>query len=159
MNGNYLFAQLVQRLHNYADASVLWICLKEHADVKPFSTSASNMHFDQLEKTVSRANVQRSMKRLQEKGFIDVNTHIGFKTVIKVKRDAVLQLLREPMPERLPANSKKVFPFLEAWQLDIDEQAKSKNISNSAQCFVPEADDKSPTDNANLNSDERGNHV
>lgn len=137
MNGNELFGQLVQRLQSYPDAAVLWILLKEEADVREEHTTASKMANEQLCETVSRAAVQRAFKRLAGQGFLSIRSQKNTKTLITVHREAVLELLRQPMPQRLPALSQKRFPFLEAWAEDrsaaeAEARAADAGASDSA---------------------------
>lgn len=118
MKANTLFLQLVQRLHNYVDASVLWVLLKEEADIKEYAMTAGKMAEQQLCGTISIATAKRSIERLAGAGYISVRTHKNTKTLVTVNREAVLDLLRESLPERLPAFSKKEFDFLDAWKAD-----------------------------------------
>ncbi|WP_312840935.1 hypothetical protein [Delftia tsuruhatensis] len=122
MNANSLFVQLVQRLHDYPEASVLWVLLKEEADVKEYSMTAGKMATEHLCKTLSAATVRRSIERLAGNGFISVRVHKNTKTLVTVNRDAVLNLLRKRLPSRLPAVSKKEFDFLDAWNSDLGSQ-------------------------------------
>jgi hypothetical protein len=118
MTGPSLFIEMVLRLQHYSDAAVLWIFLKEKADEREYTTTAVKMALDQLTGTVNRRSVQRSIERLQELGFIQVRIHANTGTKVTVDRAAVLRLLRDPLPERLPGLSRKVFPFLDAWVAD-----------------------------------------
>lgn len=131
MTGNELFAQLVQRLMRYEDAAVLWILLKEQADVREHSTTAWTVANEQLCETVSRAAVQRAVRRLQDQGLLAARTHKNTATLITVNREAVLQLLRLPMPERLPALSQKQFAFLDAWAADSTSSTASTESASS----------------------------
>lgn len=131
MTGNELFAHLVQRLTRYEDAAVLWILLKEQADVREHSTTAWTIANEQLCETVSRAAVQRAIRRMQDQGLLATRTHKNTATLITVNREAVLQLLRQPMPERLPALSKKQFAFLDACAADA---ASSNPLTETAAC-------------------------
>ena len=128
MNGNDLFAQLVQRLQSYPDAAVLWIFIKEHGDVEEIAVTSGKLEETELCKTISLATVKRSIQRLQKIRFISVRTQKNTLTRVTVHREAVLDLLRRPMPERLPALSKKTFPFLAAWNEDLAAQAAQQAI-------------------------------
>lgn len=123
MTGNHLFAQLVQRFQNYTDAAVLWILLKEEADVREHSTTAGSMAHEQLCGTARPTSVQRSFQRLEKMRFISVRTHKNTKTLITVHREAVLEFLRQPLAERLPALSQKQFAFLDAWAAESTSSA------------------------------------
>jgi len=124
MNCNELFAQLVQRFKSYEDAAVLWILLKEHADAREFSVSTYQFASEQLCDSINRRTVSRCIQRLQEMGFIEVRVIRNYQTRVKVNREAVLDFLRQPLPERLPACSKKTFPFLDAWNSQLQAQAE-----------------------------------
>lgn len=118
MKANTLFLQLVQRLHNYVDASVLWVLLKEEADIKEYAMTAGKMADQQLCGTVSVTTVKRAIDRLAGAGYISVRVHKNTKTLVTVNREAVMDVLRVSLPERLPAVSKKEFAFLDAWKAD-----------------------------------------
>lgn len=122
MNASSLFVQLVQRLHSYEVASVLWVLLKEEADVKEYGMTAGKMADEHLCQTVSESTVRRAIDRLAGAGFISVRVHKNTKTLVSVNRDAVLELLRKRLPERLPAVSKKEFDFLDAWNSELGSQ-------------------------------------
>lgn len=132
-NGNDLFSQLCQRMHSYPDAAVLWIFLKEEADVIEYGATAGKMAEQQLCDTLSSTTVQRSMQRLREIGFIKTRVHKNTKTLVTVNREAVLDLLRQPIPERLPAVSKKQFAFLDAWNADRAAVAAAAAIAAASQ--------------------------
>lgn len=132
MNANQLFAQLVQRFRSYSDASVLWILLKEHADVREISVTPSDLSTIELCNSLPRTTIQRTIQRLQELGFISVRSQKNTRTLITVHREVVLDFLRAPLPERLPAVSRKSFPFLNAWNEDIAEQAAQVAIEKAS---------------------------
>lgn len=126
MNCNELFAQLVQRFRSYEDAAVLWICLKEHADVKEYAVSTLRLADQQLCGSLNQKMAHRVLQRLHEQGFIKVSVVRNAKTLVQVNREAVLELLRQPLPARLPACSDKNFPFLEAWNADLSAVAEAE---------------------------------
>ena len=123
-NCNELFAQLVQRLRSYEEASVLWILLKGSADVREYKESINQLASLELCDFMNRWAVSRSLQRLQEVGLIVVKTPTKSRSLITVDREAVLALLSQPLPERLPACSKKTFPFLDAWNAQLQAQAE-----------------------------------
>lgn len=123
MNGSDLFIHLVLRLRHYPDAAVLWVLIKERADVKEFKTTSMLMSHIQLSGTIDRNAAKRAVKNLQALGLIDVRIHRKTATLVKVNRDAVLDLLNTELEERLPGLSKKVFPFLDAWAADRQARA------------------------------------
>ena len=119
MNCNDLFLHLVQRMKSYADASVLWVFLKEHADESEYSVSVYKLAEVQLCGEISKDAAHRSIKKLQMLGFLNVRVRKNSETLVTVNREAVLELLKQPVAERMPAVSKKVFPFLDAWNADM----------------------------------------
>lgn len=136
MNCNDLFAQLVQRLRSYTDASVLWVFLKEHADEAEYAASVYKLAEIQLCGDISKDAAHRSIKKLQMLGFLNVRVRRNSETLVTVNRDAVLELLRQSVPERMPAVSQKVFPFLDAWNADIaqrESDAQKEDDSGASQ--------------------------
>lgn len=132
-NGNDLFSQLCQRMNSYADAAVLWILLKEEADVEEYGITAGKMAEQQLCSTLSSTTVQRTVQRLREMGFVTTRIHKNTKTLVTVNREGVLDLLRQKIPERLPAVSKKQFAFLDAWNADRAAVAVQEAIATESQ--------------------------
>lgn len=127
MNANMLFAKLVQHLTNYNDAAVLWTLLKERADCKEIGVSVNEIAGLQLCSTVAPKTVHRTIEKLQQMGFITVRVQHKSKTLVTVNREAVLDLLNQPLPERLPACSKKTFPFLDAWNARLEAKSESND--------------------------------
>lgn len=132
MNCNDLFSQLVQRLHSYSDAAILWTFLKEEADVDEYGATSGGMADIQLCGTLGRNTVLRSIERLQGAGFVSTRVHRNTKTLVTVNREAVLELLRKRIPERLPAVSKKQFAFLDAWNADRAAIAAQQAIDDAS---------------------------
>ena len=132
MTGSELLIELVHRLQHYSDATVLWIFLKEQADEREFATTATKMALDQLAGSVNRRGVQHSIARLQEAGYLQVRVQANTSTKVTVNRDAVLSLLRDPLPDHLPGLSRKVFPFLAAWEADAVASASGEGIPIAA---------------------------
>ncbi|WP_404298983.1 hypothetical protein [Alicycliphilus denitrificans] len=133
MTGPDLFVHLVQRMRVYADAAVLWILLKEEADVTETGTTSGSMAETQLCNSIDRKTAQRSLQRLEVLGFITTRVHKNTKTLVTVNREAVLDLLRQRIPERLPAVSKKQFAFLDAWNADRAAIAAAEAIAAASQ--------------------------
>ena len=131
-NGSALFVELVLRLMHFNDASVLWVFLKEQADERENTTSAVQMARDQLSGSVNRRAVQHSIARLQEAGYLQVRVQANTSTTVTVNRDAVLSLLRDPLPDHLPGLSRKVFPFLAAWEAEATASASGEGIPIAA---------------------------
>lgn len=119
MTGCDLFVNLVLRLRHYGDAAVLWVLIKERAEVRELKTTSMLISHVQLAGTVDRMSAHRSFKNLQAKGLIKVRVHRKTATLITVDRVAVLDLLSTPLDERLPGLSQKTFPFLDNWAEDV----------------------------------------
>lgn len=126
MNGSDLFIHLLLRLRHYPDAAILWVLLKERADVKEFKTTSMLMSHVQLSGTIDRKTAQRSVKNLQALGLIAVRIHRKTATLVTVNRNAVLDLLDSELEERLPGLSLKVFPFLDAWAAHQQARAAAR---------------------------------
>lgn len=118
MNGSELFVHLLLRLRHYSDAAVLWVLIKEGAEIKEFKTTSMLISHVHLVGTVDRWAAHRSIKSLQAQGLIKVRVHRKTATLIAVDKAAVLGLLRKPLDGRLPGLSLKEFPFLSAWSED-----------------------------------------
>jgi hypothetical protein len=119
MQDSTLFIHLVLQLHHFADAAVLWVALKEHADVREFRTSSTRMSSVELAEAIDRKTVQRSFARLEELGLINVRIHSKTATLITVNREAVLALLGTVLNVRLPGlDDGRAYPFLQAWEQD-----------------------------------------
>ncbi|PZP98262.1 MAG: hypothetical protein DI587_14490 [Variovorax paradoxus] len=125
MTGTDLFVQLVLRLGHHADAAVLWVLIKERAEVKELKITSMLISHVQLAGLVDRSTAHRSIKSLQARGLIKARVHRKTATLITVDQDAVLELLRTPLDPRLPGLSRKVFPFLDAWSRDQRDRAES----------------------------------
>ncbi|KQP14875.1 hypothetical protein [Pseudorhodoferax sp. Leaf267] len=126
MNGSDLFVHLVLRLRHYPNAAVLWVLLKERADIKEFKTTSMLLSYIQLSGTIDRNAAKRAIKSLEALGLINVRMHSKTATQVTVNREAVLDLLDSELEERLPGLSKKVFPFLEAWTLDQQRRTAAR---------------------------------
>ena len=143
MNSQQLFLELAQRLGHYSDAAVLWVFLKEQADITEYRASAERIASEQLQKTVKRWDVQRCIERLQKRGLLSIRVHANYRTHVTVSRDAVLTLLRTPMAERLPSRSTKHFAFLDAWTTDLEASQTAEAVSLVAP--LPDPSPKSET--------------
>jgi len=117
-------------LKSYNDAAVLWIFLKERADVKELGISVNELASLQLCDSIAKKSAHRTIEKLQQMGFINVRVQHKSKTLVTVNRDAVLALLSQPLSERLPALSQKTFPFLDAWNDQLSKQAEDSNLSS-----------------------------
>jgi hypothetical protein len=132
MNGTDLFVNLVLRLRHYADAAVLWILLKERADVKEFKTTTMLMSHVQLSGTIDRNTAHRAIRNLRALGLLEVRIHAKTATRIAINRQAVLDLLAPELEARLPGLSKKSFPFLDAWAADQQARASVRALIDPA---------------------------
>ena len=112
MNSQQLFMELLHRLRGYSDASVLYTLLQQRGDEKECGTSAAEISL-KLNAGVSKRQVQRSFKRLADEGLIVMRTQPNYRTCIKVAREAVDELLREPINPNLPGMSTGSFPYIE----------------------------------------------
>lgn len=144
MNCNDLFAQLVQRMRSYTDASVLWIFLKEHADETEYAVSVYQLAETQLCGDISKDAAHRSIKKLQLLGYLSARVRRNSETLITVNRDAVLELLRQPVPVRMPAMSEKAFPFLDAWNADIQQRVAVAQSPDDSGTALGSGDSKQP---------------
>lgn len=97
---------------------MLFSLLANHADVREYKTTAVKMSLDRLEGMLTRRAVQRTFLRLKARGLIKIRIQPNTATLVRVDRDAVLALLRTPMPDHIPGNDTRHFPFLDAWAAD-----------------------------------------
>ncbi|MBR5705711.1 MAG: hypothetical protein IKX21_07075 [Deltaproteobacteria bacterium] len=113
MNSQQLFMELLHRLRGYSDTTVLHALLQQRGDEKECKTSATEMASRYLNGSLSRIQVKRAFNRLASEGLIEVRTQPSYRTYIKVNRDAVDALLREPINPNLPGMSTGSFPYIE----------------------------------------------
>lgn len=116
--GPQLFIELMLRLKNFPEAAVLWLLLKEHADIREFKVSTGSIALELLPGVTNQREVHRAIVRLKKQGLIQARIHANYRTLVTVDRTAVLALLREPVADRLPGRNQKHFPFLDAWRDD-----------------------------------------
>lgn len=96
----------------------MFALLSNHADVEEYRTTLTKMSLDRLEGMIDRLGVERALKRLKARGLIKIRIQPNTATLVRVDREAVLALLRKPMPDHIPGNSTRHFPFLDAWAAD-----------------------------------------
>lgn len=113
MTNERLLIELVHRLCKYSDAMVLYAVLEQHADIEDFKTTTTKISLDFLGAIIEKKQVQRALERLQERGLLEVRTHANYRTHIKVDREAVDALLRQPVSPYLPGLREVSFPYLE----------------------------------------------
>ncbi|MBR5950394.1 MAG: MarR family transcriptional regulator [Actinomycetaceae bacterium] len=104
-----LFVELLHRLGTYGDACVLYSLLQRHADEREYKTS---MTVIATAIGISRQQVHRAIKRLEAMGLVRSRAQSNYRTCVTVDREAVSQLMRQPIPENLPGINNEVFPFL-----------------------------------------------
>lgn len=122
MESKDLFIELLHRLHKYSDAAVLYVALQQHADVGEFKTTSTRLALDSLGGAIDRFLVQRSLKRLSDMGLVEIRVHANYRTHIKVDRDAVMALLRQPVSPFLPGLRADGFPFLDHVNSSVAEE-------------------------------------
>lgn len=115
MTNEQLFVHLLHRICKYSDALVLHTVLQDHGDKRQVKTSAVKMALDSLRGQVSPKQVQRSLKRLESMGLINVMPQPNYRTLVTVNSDALLELLnQDPLSGMLPGFRANTFPFLDA---------------------------------------------
>lgn len=121
MDSKTLFNELLHRLTKYkngkySDAMLLHYLLRQGADKEEFKTTAIKVALDALAGCLNRGDVQRSIERLKQLGLISTRVHANTRTHFTVNREAVLELLSEPLPRNLPGIDERHFSFLDEWQ-------------------------------------------
>lgn len=115
MTNEQLFVHLLHRIGKYSDALVLHTVLQDHGDKRQVKTSAVKMALDSLRGQVSPKQVQRSLKRLESVGLINVMPQPNYRTLITVNSDALLEFLnQDSLSGMLPGFRANKFPFLDA---------------------------------------------
>ncbi|MFA1602671.1 hypothetical protein ACDW82_03335 [Alcaligenes faecalis] len=115
MTNEQLFVHLLHRICKYSDALVLHTVLQDHGDKRQVKTSAVKMALDSLRGQVSPKQVQRSLKRLESMGLINVMPQPNYRTLVTVNSDALLEFLnQDPLSGMLPGFRANTFPFLDA---------------------------------------------
>ena len=115
MTNEQLFVHLLHRICKYSDALVLHTVLQDNGDKRQVKTSAVKMALDSLRGQVSPKQVQRSLKRLESMGLINVMPQPNYRTLITVNSDALLEFLnQDPLSGMLPGFRANTFPFLDA---------------------------------------------
>lgn len=130
-SGNDLFIHrsAIQKLHGCCGSLGL---TQRAGDIGEIAITSGSITEVELCRTIPLPTVKRTLQRLQETGFINVRVQKNTKTLVTVNRDAVLDLLRQPIAERLPSVSKKHFPFIDGWNEDIAKEAAQVAIENAS---------------------------
>ncbi len=102
MNGSDLFVHLVLRLRHYPNAAVLWVLLKERADIKEFKTTSMLLSYIQLSGTIDRNAAKRAIKSLEALGLINVRMHSKTATQVTVNRERAAE--EQPRERRRPSH-------------------------------------------------------
>lgn len=115
MTNEQLFVHLLHRICKYSDALVLHTVLQDHGDKRQVKTSAVKMALDSLRGQVSPKQAQRSLKRLESMGLINVMPQPNYRTLVTLNSDALLEFLnQDPLSDMLPGFRANTFPFLDA---------------------------------------------
>ena len=120
MTQEALFVQLSHRLRNYGDTCFLMLLLNWGLDQDKFACSLAQVSRSELGGLMTRHELRHAVERLQNAGLIQVLTYPNTKTEFRVNREAVLELLRQPIPSRpyFPGAANRPIPFLSAWAED-----------------------------------------
>lgn len=115
MTSDRLFVELLHRLGKYSDALMLHTALREQADVAEWKTAVTQVSQFALDGQINKWQAQRALDRLTQLGLIEVRIHAKTATLITVDRDAVMELLQQPVSNTLPGMRREDFAFLQAW--------------------------------------------
>ena len=113
MNSQQLFIELLHRLGKYSDACVVHALLAQGCDEMEYTTSIVKMSQNLFGGRIHRRQVQQAIARLSYEGLIEVRAQPYWRTCIKVNREAVDALLREPVRANMPGLRVESFPYLE----------------------------------------------
>jgi hypothetical protein len=125
-----LFIHLVLRLRHYPEAAVLWSLIRVDDDGE-CKTSAYEMAHNRLDGIIDRISAQRAFKVLKAKELIKTRIHKNTATLVKVNREAVLDLLEngEEFFDWLPGQFNEEVGFLKAWDERRQAKAAAQTIS------------------------------
>ena len=112
MTSQQLFISLLYRLGDLAEAIILYRALSNGADKREYRTSAKQLAAE-LGNAIDRFRVRRALNRLSAGDLIELRSQPNYRTCIKVNREAVDALLREPINQNLPGMSTGSFPYIE----------------------------------------------
>ena len=114
MTTQQLFISLLYRLGDFAEAVILYHALSKGADKREYKTTERQLA-NELGNEIDRFRVRRALNRMSTAtgALIEVRTLPNYRTCIKVNRDAVDALLREPINPNLPGMSTGSFPYIE----------------------------------------------
>lgn len=133
MNQEQLFVQLSHRLKSYGDTCLLMLLLNWGLDIDKFACSKEQIARSELGGLLTRYELRRAVERLQDARLIAVTVYPNTKTEFRVNREAVLQLLRQPIPSRpyFPGVADRPIPFLTAWAEDQAHIPKEPAVAAS----------------------------
>lgn len=129
MKSDQLFIALIHRLKSYPDAMVLHAVLRQEADVEVYKSSSGQIATNLLGGLVQKKQVQRSLLRLAESGFLEIKVHSQYKTHVTVDREAVQALLRLPVSDYVPGVIEDTFPFLDELKAEAEAEAEAKQVA------------------------------
>ena len=112
MTTQQLFISLLYRLGDFAEAVILYHAISKGADKHEYKTTERQLA-NELGNEIDRFRVRRALNRLSTGELIEVRAQPNYRTCIKVNRDAVDALLREPINPNLPGMSSGSFPYIE----------------------------------------------
>ena len=136
MTQEALFVQLSHRLRSYGDTCFLMLLLNWGLDQDKFACSLEQVSRSELGGLMTRHELRHSVERLQGAGLIKVVAYPNTKTEFRVNQEAVLQLLRQPIPSKpyFPGAANRPIPFLTAWAEDqariVDQPAEAESTNN-----------------------------
>lgn len=120
MTSQQLFIALLHRLKKWGDACVLYELLRHGADEREVKTTTTAI----AQATgVSRPQTFRALARLGQIGLIDVRAQQSFRTIVTANRDAIWNLLRQPVSDNAPGAREDVFPALFNLPPDLEGEA------------------------------------
>ena len=129
MKSDQLFIALIHRLKSYPDAMVLHAVLRQEADVEVYKSSSGQIATNLLGGLVQKKQVQRSLLRLAESGFLEIKVHSQYKTHVTVDREAVQALLRLPVSDYVPGVIEDTFRFLDELKAEAEAEAEAKQVA------------------------------
>lgn len=131
-----LLSELLVRLSDVKASMVLTHLLECQADVSEYQTTFERIAYDATDEYLTKRQVRLATAKLTKLGLVSTMAHPNTRTYFTVNRDAVLALLAQPLPKRLPGMSDRNFPFLDAWQqaraLSLDSQPQADPQSQAA---------------------------
>jgi hypothetical protein len=109
-----LYVQLIHRLADYDDATVLALLIARGATEAEFRSTSRNLAEVDLAGVLNRSKVQRAVSRLVARGLLQTQARPNRWTGYKVNEDRLLDLLAQPVAiaDALQRLSQHPIPFL-----------------------------------------------